>query len=669
MSTPLLRVFPDGRATTDRRVVTPRTLNDVFSFPKYKTKADWLKGARDIREHILATTGLLPMPEKRDLKPRIFGRIEREGYSIEKVLLETHPGFFLGGNLYRPADDAGPRPCIINPHGHWSRGRVHHDPDLGTLPGRFINFALQGYVAFAYDMIGYNDTMQLSHDFGGDREALWGISLLGLQLWNSIRAVDFVASLPDVDPKRIGCTGASGGGSQTFLLTAVEPRIAAALPAVMVSSHMQGGCLCENAPALRLTHYNVQVAACMAPRPLHLTACTNDWTKDTASVEFPAIQSIYKLFGAEDKVSFFHQEANHNYNAASRQSAYEFFGKYLLRAEDPQALREVPFKLESDDDLLALPDKRLPEGAKSRAQIVGMLIGDAKAQLQAAKAKDAAGLAAYRKTFGATLQQAMSIALPAAGDLQIKSLGIVEGDTYTAERLLLGRKGVGDAAPALLFLPREAKGRLTGTVIAHEYGKAALMAEGLVAPGPVVTGLLAAGQAVLAVDPFLTGEFNSQAGIMARRNCACDHFTTYNRADGLEAAQDLLTAIAALKSRAGAAKISLVGLGEAGIWCLLAAAAAPKAIARLAADVAEFRADSDAEFISRLNAPHLRRAGGLHTAIALVAPAPLLLVNAGDDFGLGRAKSLYRAAGQPDALTARKAGINDRKLVQWVVGE
>ena len=103
---------------------------------------------------------------------------------------------------------------IINPHGHWARGQLQDDPDLAA-PGRYINMALQGHVAFGYDMIGYNDTFQLPHDFLGQREGLWGISLLALQLWNSIRAVDFVESLPEVDPQRIGCTGASGGGSQT----------------------------------------------------------------------------------------------------------------------------------------------------------------------------------------------------------------------------------------------------------------------------------------------------------------------------------------------------------------------------------------------------------------------------------------------------------------------
>lgn len=665
----LLRVFTDGRATIDRRMTTPRTLNDVFPFPHYATLADWEKAAADIRQHILACTGLLPMPEKCPLNPRFLGRIERDGYSVEKILLETWPGFFLGGSLYRPLGQTGPYPAIVNPHGHWARGRIHNDPNLGSLPGRFINLALQGHVAFAYDMIGYNDTFQLPHDFLGEREALWGISLLGLQLWNSIRAVDFVESLPEVDTRRIGCTGASGGGSQTFLLTAVEPRIAASLPAVMVSAHMQGGCVCENAPSLRLRYSNVQIAACTAPRPLHLIACTNDWTKNMATVEFPAIQSIYRLYGAEDKVSFFIQEADHNYNHASRRSCYQFFGKYFLGQTDPEQLREKPFEVESDDDLLALPTKQPAKGAVGQAAIMRTIQGAAREQLHAAAITDKPSLKRFRETFGAVLQQTMSIALPTAEELAIKRLGTIEGESHTAERLLLGRKGEGDAVPALLFMPLRPRAKRPATVLVHEYGKAALMAEGLKAPGPLVSGLLEAGHAVLAVDPLMCGEYNAQAGMMTRRNRDVRLFNTYNRPDVVERAQDILTAIAAVLDSAGASQASLVGLGEAGLWCLLAAAAAPRAIRKMAADLSGFDPGCDAEFLQRLNVPHIRRAGDLVAATTLFTPRPLLVHNFGDGFDVAAVRAAYRTEGQPQALTVRRKAASSSALLSWVLSK
>ncbi len=662
-----LRVFADGRATTDRRISSPRSLNDIFTFPAYDSLDDWERTAADIREHILATTGLLPMPDKCPLNPRIFGRIERDGYCVEKVLLETWPGFFLGGNLYRPLQEGGLRPAIINPHGHWARGRIHNDPNLGSLPGRFINLALQGYVAFAYDMIGYNDTFQLPHEHLGDREELWGISILGLQLWNSMRAVDFVASLPGVDPKRIGCTGASGGGSQTFLLTAVEPRIAASLPAVMVSAHMQGGCVCENAPSLRLRYSNVQIAACTAPRPLHLIACTNDWTKDTATVEFPAIQSIYRLYGAEDKVSFFIQEADHNYNANSRQSCYEFFGRHLLGVTDPEQVREKPFTVESDDDLLALPHKRPAQGSSGRAEIMRTIIAGAKDQLRRARVTDADSLKRFRETFGAVLLQTMCIGLPGTGELSVERVGELSGAGFQAQRLLIGRQGAGDSIPALLFTPSRSKPRRRPvTVLVHEFGKAALMAEGLLKPGSLVQCLLVAGQAVLALDAFLCGEFNAQAGMATRRNRGVQLFNTYNRPDVVERAQDILTGIAAATESTGARQASLVGLGEAGLWCLLAAAAAPTAIKALAADMACFDPHCDAEFLQRLSIPHIRRAGDIATMVALIAPQPLLLHNVGEGLDPAGPRATYRAAGKPEALSVRIGPVSERALLKWL---
>ena len=189
----------------------------------------------------------MPMLPKNDLHPQIFGKIENRTYSIEKVLIETLPGYYLGGNLYRPmkAPPAGGFPAVVSPHGHWTYGRLEHSV-TASVPARCINLAQQGYVVFAYDMVGYNDTIQTPHDFGGPREQLWDLGPLRLQLWNSIRAVDFVQSLPGVNPARIGATGASGGATQTLLLAAVDDRIQFSAPVNMVSAIMQGGGFCEN---------------------------------------------------------------------------------------------------------------------------------------------------------------------------------------------------------------------------------------------------------------------------------------------------------------------------------------------------------------------------------------------------------------------------------------
>jgi len=167
------------------------------------------------------------------------------------------------GNLYTPAG-RGPFPAVLLPHGHWTYGRLENT-EVSSIPGSAISLARQGFVAFTYDMVGYDDSRQLTHAFGGRRESVWGLSLAGLQLWNGIRSLDFVQSRPEVDPARIGAAGASGGGTQTFLLAAVDERVKVAVPVNMISLHMQGGCLCENPPGLRLDTSNVELAATIAP--------------------------------------------------------------------------------------------------------------------------------------------------------------------------------------------------------------------------------------------------------------------------------------------------------------------------------------------------------------------------------------------------------------------
>jgi hypothetical protein len=225
-------------------------------------------------------------------------------------------------------------PGALVPHGHWANGRFY---DAGRLnvrkeivqgAERFeeggrsplqplpVQLARMGCVAFHYDMLGYADSQQLSldlvHGFKTQRPEMnaaenWGLfspqaeshlqSAMGLQTWNSIRALDFLLSLPEIDDERIAVTGASGGGTQTFLLAAIDPRVALAFPAVMVSTAMQGGCTCENASCLRVETGNVEFAALFAPKPQGLTAA-NDWTKEMTTKGFPELQQLYALLGA-----------------------------------------------------------------------------------------------------------------------------------------------------------------------------------------------------------------------------------------------------------------------------------------------------------------------------------------------------------------------------------
>ena len=319
-----------GQAPTSTPPAQYRTLNDKFAAPSHTSLDAWKVRAAYLKEHILASAGLLPLPEKTPLKPVVFGEVAHEGYTVSKAYFESLPGFYVTGNLYKPTG-AGPFPGILSPHGHWAYGRLENT-DVASVPGRAINLARQGFVVFNYDMIGYNDSRQLPHTFGGRREALWGLSLAGLQLWNSIRAIDFLETLSYVQRDKIGATGASGGGTQTFLLAAVDERVAAAAPVNMISLHMQGGCLCENIPGLRLDTTNVEIASTIAPRPLLMVSATGDWTSNTLELEYPAVRGVYRLFDAEDRVHGVRFEAPHNYNRNSREAMYTWMARWLQNA-------------------------------------------------------------------------------------------------------------------------------------------------------------------------------------------------------------------------------------------------------------------------------------------------------------------------------------------------
>jgi dienelactone hydrolase len=613
---------PPSLPTADVRGVI-LDLNSPRSMCRVRSRAGWLARAASLREHLLVSSGLWPAPAKCPLNAHIFGRIERDGYSVENVYFESWPGFYVSGNLYRPLGRGkGPFPAMLNPHGHWKIGRLA-DEENGSLPGRCIGFARQGYVAFSWDMIGYNDSFHWPHrDFppAGGREWLWGLSLFGLQTWNSIRVIDFLQSLPDVDPQRIGCTGESGGGTQTFILTAVDDRIKAAAPAVMVSAIMQGGCLCENGPNLRQDFFNVEVSAAAAPRPQLLIAATGDWTRFTMTHEFPAVHSVYRLLGAADKVEAMRQDAPHNYNKTSREAAYAFFGKWLLGDNDAGHFKEKPFTVEPKESLLVWEGHEKPANAQTAESLAKMWTANSEKQFADALA---AGPAQFRKLYEPALRHALSLEIPAAKEVVAEDCG--DG------LLALGRPGRGDRVPAKLSLPKGG-GKRVATLVVHP--------KGWLAAEPFGAKLAAAGQLVLAIDCFNHG-----------RKTEDKFFTTYNKTDTQLRVQDIVTALVWLHGRKDVGEINLIGLDDAGLWCLLARPFAPF-VKKTAADAGQFNLVSDDAYQKKLYVPVLRRAGDFRAAVALTGSAPLLIHNAGEAFKPG--------------VETRREKLGEDEIVAWL---
>ena len=339
-----------------------------FAAPVFNNLADWEKRKAHLRKQILFAAGLEPMSARTPLHAQIFGRIQTKDCTIDKVLIETMPGYYLGGNLYRPLKHTGRQPAVLNPHGHWTYGRLENQP-LYSGPQFGSNLARQGYVVFAWDMVGYNDTAQTPHAFGNQTEQLWGFGPFGLQLWNAIRALDFVASLDYVDPSRIAAAGASGGATQTIMLAAVDNRISYFAPVNMVSLMMQGGDFCENAPGLRIGTNNVEIAAMIAPKPLLLVSATGDWTRNTPTEEFPALQKVYALYARPANIETLQLDAPHNFNKQNREAVYRFFGRHMPGGPEADELAERNAEVPVLQNMLALHGRMPAANAISYEQL------------------------------------------------------------------------------------------------------------------------------------------------------------------------------------------------------------------------------------------------------------------------------------------------------------
>lgn len=359
-----------------------KDLDGHFPMQVPKTLDQWNARAEPLRLQLRVALGIDPMPAISTAAPTLHGRMEMDGYSIEKVYFESLPGLYVTGSLYRPLGIAAPDggfPAVLYAHGHWADGRFFEASPgevrrlLATGAERFENAAINhmqaacvqlarmGCVVLQYDMIGYADSQQISfdraHRYGTNftnpaeeaerwllyspRAEGYNQSVMSLQTINSIRAIEALRSLPDIDEHRIAITGASGGGTQSFITAAVDPRLAGAFPAVMVSTGMQGGCTCENACGLRVGTGNVEIASLIAPRPLAMTTA-KDWTLTMPEDGFPQLQELYGLFGKKSSVELFPgPQFPHNYNHVSRVALYGWVNRlFSLGLAEPVLERD-----------------------------------------------------------------------------------------------------------------------------------------------------------------------------------------------------------------------------------------------------------------------------------------------------------------------------------------
>jgi hypothetical protein len=670
-ATSALSAEPEPAPAQPRPAV--KDLDTPREFPKIASREEWQARAKEIREQVLVSCGLWPMPEKTPLQAQVFGKIEREGYSVEKVYFQPLPGFYLAGNLYRPLGRGkGPFPAILNPHGHWNEGRLADNND-GSLAARCISFARQGMIAFSYDMVGYNDTFfpddanvpadkhYLRHrQFATNQvNLLWNISLMGLQTWDSIRALDFLESLPDVNRKLLACTGESGGGTQTFMLGAVDDRLAAQAPVVMVSHTMQGGCLCENAPGLRVEYSNMEIAAAAAPRPQMLVAATGDWTKDTLTVEGPALEHIYQLLNARDRLRYVRFDFGHNYNQTSREAVYDWFGKWLLKNPNTATLKEAPYQKEPDTELRVFPDGKLPKDALSEAWLIASMQDLHREQWESLVVLKARGLEEFKRMMRPAWRHTLQVEWPPRTSW-CRAERVRESGGFTAATLKISRSEKDAYVLASYWAP---PGILTApaprvVVICTDNHDAALP-DPEAKPAGLPLALLQRGLAVLTVDRFSTGNPPNQFA---------NFYATYNRTELQERVRDLLTVCTAVGSGVDPRgprflDVILWGAGHAGLWALLAAPAAGAVVA----DCSQTDVTSDEALLAPdLFCPGIRNIGTFEGGAILAVPQPLLLHNTGTNFPSHSLRTAYRAVGASQKLRVVAARLPEEELVKWV---
>lgn len=289
---------------------------------KWNDKKTWEYRASKIREGIIKGMKFDQMPKiEGNFNVQITNSREFDGYIVENIRIESFPGFYITGNIYRPVNPKDKNAAILSPHGHAKDKRLTH-----YVQYRSAVLARMGAIVFAYDMVGHGDSHQVSSH-------RMPIAML-LQTWNSKRVLDYLLSRSDVDPERIGITGGSGGATQTFLLTAIDDRIKVSVPCVQVSAHFFGGCVCESGMPIHKSENhqtnNVEIAALCAPRPMLLISNGNDWTRNTPRIEYPYIQNVYAVYDAEHKVENVHLPAEkHDYGYSKRAVMYNFFARHL----------------------------------------------------------------------------------------------------------------------------------------------------------------------------------------------------------------------------------------------------------------------------------------------------------------------------------------------------
>lgn len=720
-----LRALPEGQLPEDARYAEPTTLHDYHPFRPVESKPEWEIRQAHIKRRIQVGAGLWPMPKKTPINAVVHGKVERDGFTVERVYLESFPGHYVTGSIFRPSGESlklaekdGKRPGVLCPHGHWSTGRFYdageqrakQDIAIGAerfisaarspLQARCVQLARMGCIVFHYDMLGNADSIQFLEHRRGPREHLvndkhgtWGFvspqaaarlqTNFGLQTWNSIRALDFLTGLEGIDQDRLLVTGASGGGTQTQMLSAIDDRIDASFPCVMPSTDMQGGCTCENTHYLRIGQGNIDIAAAVAPRPQGMTAA-DDWTIELETKGAPDLYKLYEMVGAKGKFEAHYDiHFKHNYNHVSRTKMYNFVNKHFgLGLETPVLERD--FERLSQDELTVWSGEHpAPKGDQvgdeHEKSLLRIWTEDAEEQmgpLVAPESNDA--LTQARQVIGGALEVMIGRGAANGDDVEFELVGKEERAGHVAMSGLVRNKRFDEEVPANFLFPENWNGRAAIWVFPN--GKAGLHANGAVRPE--AQQLLDAGVAVMSPDLWRQGEFlnegedieendkvqypgdTSKPGSTWRLSSV--YYYGYNDSIFSRRVHDILNCVAFVRNHPkwDVKHVSLIGLDGAGHWAAAARAVLGGEIDAAAISTNGFRfenleSDWSADFL-----PGAVKYGDVGGFLTLSAPDRLWLID-GDETLRENVKAAYAAADANDNLKTSAAA--DGAVVEFLL--
>jgi cephalosporin-C deacetylase-like acetyl esterase len=663
------------------------------------SETDFAKWQEANRQKFMELIGGLPV-ERPPLNPRVVGELARQGYVVRKVIFESMPGYYITANLYLPTTGPAPYPAVLSPCGHSRNGKAYD-----VYQHLFIGLALRGYVVLTYDPVGQGERYQYwdfvtnrrlfeinEHGMAGIQEYLLGQNFARYRIWDGLRALDYLTSLPEVDATRIGATGSSGGGTLTTYISMLDPRVkVASIVTYITSLSKKIEARADDAEtdpeqdiqgllAAGIDH--TEMVGMIAPRPVLIGAATQDFfpiegTRNT----YDELQELYRKLGVPQRVKMVEFNHRHEYSQLLRESTYAWFDRWLKQTE--RDADEAAITTENDADLQCTPT----------GQVITSLGGRRVFDFNREEAERLANNLEARRHkpgyLGAMPTKIIArLALPSA---QAQPKAPKVGETLVAglavEKLLV-QSEPGIVVPTRLLYPGH-NDRLPGVIYlrdrAGDKDDPELFAE-----------LARQGRMVAVADVRGFGETQSL------RNVA-DVFTYFDPASGMDAdftyatfflgrpmlgmrVWDALSVFQYLHSRSDidAARVLIVGRGWAGLIALFAAATDAR-IAGVAVEGIPFSYAEIARTAAYTQPVSLMLPGALQDfdladVMAVVAPRPLRLMNLEDsttrrmameeaETGVRAARAAYARAKAEQALELRVIPIQsdaNQALVKWV---